>query len=156
MPNWCQNTASFYNSDKSQLNRIVESIKTESLFNEFVPLIEDDDIDVAKIKWGTKWDVYNPYELLVTEEKIVVSFDTAWSPPIQFYREMTAQGFIVDAMYYEDGIGYCGEYTSAEDDVEYSILGDSSWVEENIPKHINEEFNIAGNMAEWEQENEDE
>ena len=107
--------------------------------------------------WGTKWDISgrDNGEAAVTDDGCCVefSFDSAWSPPLEFYAKMEELGFVVDAFYYETGMAFCGRYKDGEDD-QHEIKGDSDWVEENIPQEINEEFAIAANMSDWESEEE--
>ena len=102
--------------------------------------------------WGTKWDVGSKddtggYEL--GDTVITVSFDSAWSPPVKFYEKMEELGFEVEAYYYEPGMAFCGCYTKGVDD-SYEIVGDSVWVEDNIPAEINEAFAISETMLTWE------
>ena len=102
--------------------------------------------------WGTKWDVgdkNNDCGYVVGDTAIVLSFDSAWSPPIGFYEKMEELGFSVDAMYYEPGMAFCGHYVDGED-AQYEITGNAEWVDNNIPEDINMMFAIAENMADWE------
>lgn len=61
---------------------------------------------------GTKWDVgeegfdcgYKP-----GDTEITLTFDSAWSPPSEFYAKMTDElGYDVKAYYYEPGMAFCG------------------------------------------------
>jgi hypothetical protein len=103
-------------------------------------------------EWGTKWDVGNGEITSETENMLVMYFDTAWSPAIAAYDKLTAQGFGIEAMYYEAGMQFCGSYTSEDGDDYIDITGDSSWVEHIIPSDINAQFNISKQMREWENE----
>jgi hypothetical protein len=56
--------------------------------------------------------------LLVSEthdKGVVLSFDTAWSPPIEFYIFMKGQGFHIRASYFEPGMGFCGDWIDGRD-----------------------------------------
>jgi len=57
--------------------------------------------------WGTKWDVNSNGngDPAVSSDGLGVqlSFDSAWSPPLEFYGKMEELGFTVDAFYYEPG-----------------------------------------------------
>jgi hypothetical protein len=106
-------------------------------------------------QWGTKWDINGGEITGESDTCLTMYFDTAWSPPIEAYRKLDELGFNIEAMYYESGMGFCGEYTTRHGDDSMTIIGDSTWVEANVPSNINEAFNISENMAEWEEENED-
>ena len=104
--------------------------------------------------WGCKWDVGADYAVEVDADNpntVILNFDTAWSPPIEFYETMTEMGWSIKAFYYEPGMSFCGIYEDGSDDC-YEISGDSAWVEKHIPAGINEAFNISENMAMWEDE----
>lgn len=106
--------------------------------------------------WGTKWDA-NTYDKLDdlpdTATSVCLSFDTAWSPPIDFYQHMEEEGFKIEAFYYESGMAFCGVYEDGEDDC-FDITGDSDWVEKHIPRRIDEAFSISELMSDWESEQE--
>lgn len=105
--------------------------------------------------WGTKWDINGGEIAGESDTSLTIYFETAWSPPIEAYRKLDELGFNIEAMYYESGMGFCGEYTTAHGENSMTITGDSTWVEANVPSNINEAFNISESMAEWEAENED-
>lgn len=72
-------------------------------------------------EWGTKWDARTcdndvPYTLLGNE--VTIFFDTAWSPPMQIYYALEEMGFVVEATYIEQGIGYVGHYRDGIDTCE--------------------------------------
>jgi len=103
--------------------------------------------------WGTKWDACDLD--LVSEgytskyAELIVTFDTAWSPPTEFYNQLVEQGFDVDAMYNEFGMAFCGHYTDgAEHYVEYGADRSS------IPEEVDEHFGISDVLAEWEDDEE--
>ena len=101
MPNWCNNYATIYGS-KEQIKKIADIIDANaegSLFKSLVgidPNISKEEYDAGGWYnsnceyWGCKWDV--PMELGyidIEEEEIRLSFDTAWSPPLNFYIELS-------------------------------------------------------------------
>jgi hypothetical protein len=107
--------------------------------------------------WGTKWDVGAEYAVEVdaaNPNTIILDFDTAWSPPIEFYETMTEMGWSIKAFYYEPGMAFCGLYEDGSND-EYSLDGNADWVDAHIPKAINECFAIAESMEMWEEEEEE-
>lgn len=101
--------------------------------------------------WGTKWEVCEPFCENHDDKYLTASFDTAWSPPIEFYEKMQSLGFTVRARYYESGMAFCGRYDDGALE-HYDIQGNSKWVEESIPDDINFEFGISEGMAQWEEE----
>jgi hypothetical protein len=105
--------------------------------------------------WGTKWDVNDVHVDYFTQEPDKASanfhFDSAWAPPIAFYDHLTELGFEVKAYYYEPGMAFCGKYEDGADDG-YEITGDSIWVLDNIPADIEQNFDIAEGMREWEED----
>lgn len=103
-------------------------------------------------EWGTKWDVADGEIISETPEMLVMEFNTAWAAAIPAYDKLTAQGFGIEAMYYEAGMGFCGSYTSEDGDDCIDITGDSSWVERNIPPEIDAQFAISEWMDECEQD----
>jgi hypothetical protein len=100
----------------------------------------------CKANWGTKWDAdcFTLYDGGVGHVK--VGFNTANTPPIEFYNQMVELGFGVDAFYYEGGNCYCGEYCDGSyTDYEWDDLESAK---ANIPDYIDEEFAITENMEE--------
>jgi hypothetical protein len=85
----------------------------------------------------------------------MLNFDSAWAPPIEAYSKLMSMGFYVEAMYYEPGMGFCGAWFDGNDEY-YQIEGNSEWVRENIPEHIDEAFAISEGMEQWEEENAEE
>jgi hypothetical protein len=67
--------------------------------------------DTNVTNWGTKWDVsYDDACPQFSEEEIVLSPDTAWSPPIGF-GTILAKLYQVDVelFYTEPGCDFCGK-----------------------------------------------
>ena len=52
-------------------------------------------------------------------------------------------------------MNFCGMFDNGDDDY-IEIEGDASWVEENVPKEINEMFGISDMMADYENEEQEE
>jgi hypothetical protein len=103
-------------------------------------------------EWGTKWDIIADTCERVDENTVHLSFDSAWSPPIDAYRKFEGQGFGVQAFYYEPGMAYCGIYEDGVDEcIEYGGTT-SETVREVIGERLDDYFAISENMAEWEAE----
>lgn len=65
--------------------------------------------------WGTKWNSYGP-QIDVSDGRIQVVFDTAWSPPEGVYRAICEAypGLRLEAQYYEPGIWFAGTFTGVD------------------------------------------
>lgn len=72
-------------------------------------------------EWGTKWDMNNQIEdepYTIEGNAVTMVFDTAWAPPMQIYYALEDMGFVVEATYVEQGMGYIGFYTNGVDTCE--------------------------------------
>ena len=165
MPNWCSNYTHFSHADKSQLERLKTALAEERLFSEFVPNPAGKDAEgwyEHNISaWGTKWDTGADIEhdIEFDEEDRVytlsVSFDTAWSPPLSFYKRMEEVGWQIIGYYYEPGMNFCGKWEDGEDDY-YDIPTSPEVAEDFLPEDINEVFEISQMMfMQWIDENPD-
>ena len=114
--------------------------------------------DYCVNEWGTKWDVggddYNaPQDI---PGGLMLSFDSAWSPPITAYEKLMELGFEIEAMYYEPGMAFAGVWDNGSDDYyDYSGL-DSKGIAEQLPARLDEAFWISESVAEWEEDNKEE
>jgi hypothetical protein len=139
MPNWCQNDVTFRHEDKDKIKALAERFAVENgepfqllrPVPDPVPVSEktfittmDNDGNKSQIQtsmpdwynwrvsnWGTKWEAAWPMVKEVSDNHIVVSFDTAWSPPIELYEYLTEQGWDIEAVYCEQGMGFCGQFS---------------------------------------------
>lgn len=113
--------------------------------------------------WGSKWDFgkreyEDPIKLESTRDgvRVKVGFDTAWSPPVEFYTYLRQEyGFDVVAYYFEPGVGYCGTIKNAQDD--YIDIEDFTpeWLKNHVPTKLLTVFNML-EQAEEMQESEKE
>jgi hypothetical protein len=109
--------------------------------------------DYCVNEWGTKWDVGGDGMTAELENgQLVMSFDSAWSPPVAFYEKMLDLGFEVRAYYYEGGMNFAGVWDNGDDDF-YELEGSSEAVREQIPEVLDEMFCISEGMEMWEEEN---
>ena len=160
MPNWCSNVATFRHADKSQLERLKTALEEERLFSEFVPNPDGSNVDNV-LAWGTKWDTGADCEdeIEFDEEDQVytlsVSFDTAWSPPIEFYQRMEEMGWTITGYYFEPGMNFCGKWEDGDDDFHY-IPATARDAEDYLPKDVEEVFDICQMLADREHEENDE
>ena len=115
--------------------------------------------DYCVNEWGTKWDVggddYNEPQQ-DSPNKITMSFDSAWAPPVAAMDKFMDLGFSVRLYYYEPGMCFAGIYDENGDDF-YDLSNMTSvQVAEDIPEVLDEMFGISECMAEYEAENEEE
>lgn len=160
MPNWCSNSVTLRHEDPAQIARAVEAFKRGELLSELVPNPAGEwDYDWCVANWGTKWDVggdgYSP-ATASDGLSVVLSFDSAWSPPITAYEHMAEQGFKIEAMYYESGMAFAGTWDSEFGEDHYDLSGmDSGDVAQQLPTELDECFEISAIMAEYEREEQD-
>lgn len=148
MPNWCMNNLKISHDDPNQLKKFVDAYNSGETCQSFIPRPEsinnsDAFADDGWYKWnvnnwGTKWD-FGKGELddpITIEDGLVnISFETAWSPPTQFYDYLLGLGYGVDATYFEPGMGFCGIYDNGDDD--YVDYGDDK---DSIPSRIWDDY----------------
>lgn len=161
MPNWCMNTVTFKHEDPKEIIRLQEAFTRDELLSEFIPNPNGKDADdwyTHNInEWGTKWDVGGEAEMIheQTENSIMLTFDSAWSPPIRFYQAMEELGWEIKAYYYEPGMAFCGKYSNEGGDEYYDVPETSDEVVEEIPADIDDMFAISETVANYEAENEE-
>jgi hypothetical protein len=86
----------------------------------------------------------------------MLTFESAWAPPVAAYDKLEAQGFRIRAMYYEPGMGFAGVYEDGHDHYyEYGGMN-SAAIAEELPAELDEAFGISEDVAQWEAENEEE
>jgi hypothetical protein len=135
--------------------RVQEAFEAGRLCNEFLPNPTNEwSWEHSVNTWGTKWEVEG--ELDTIEDGVILTFDSAWAPPIGLYDELHSLGYRVTARYYEPGMAFAGQYEDGHDDC-YDYSGMSS---EEIAKYLPEEvdgyFGISETVAQWEDENTEE
>lgn len=101
--------------------------------------------------WGTKWDIGSEDGAELVGDVLQLTFDSAWAPPCDAYDRLEAQGFRIEAYYYEPGMAFCGSWINGED-TEINIPTTSALAEQVIPDEIDGMFGIVENMIQWEEE----
>lgn len=182
MPNWCYNTVELTHEDPKMIARARAAFLDKGLLNEFVPIPEELKItagylgdgaeqaaleaqeasnlekhgyrnwyDYCVNEWGTKWDVTGQ-EVNDIPNGVILTFDSAWTPPTGAYDKLLDLGFEVRAMYYEPGMGFCGVWEDGCDDYyEYGGLN-SDEVAALLPQELDEAYGISESIAEYEDE----
>jgi hypothetical protein len=114
--------------------------------------------DWSVANWGTKWDIgtdddmYSQDDIDVSSGELVLSFDSAWSPPVQGLANMEKHGFEVELLYNEPGMAFCGRYATGDGDrvYEYGRLN-AAQAREVIPHKVNDEFDIIQQLLDYEE-----
>ena len=108
-------------------------------------------------EWGTKWDVGEQGASDIHPDGLTLhtNFDSAWAPPVNAYQKLEALGFRVDAMFYEGGMAFAGQYSNGNCE-DMSLEGmTADQIEEDYPE-LDECFGISESIREYERENEEE
>jgi hypothetical protein len=113
--------------------------------------------DFCVNRWGTKWDIGGDGGADLEDDGtcLTISFDSAWAPPTGVYEALTDQGYVVEACYYESGMGFCGMYTSEYGDDSYDISEMSAdEIADTIPAELDDCMGITEGIREYEAMNE--
>ena len=65
--------------------------------------------------WGTKWDSCHVEFIDETANTVDIQFETAWSPPIEWFNYIYSQGWRVHARYRDEGDMFVGVYENGKD-----------------------------------------
>lgn len=135
MPNWCENTLRIIpenDAARALLPQITERFKSsdntgnQSAFQLIHPMpselegttapsSEENWYDWRIANWGTKWEESSPFVIRSGDYELLVSFQTAWAPPLGIYQRLVKLGFDVLATYAEQGIGFAGYWINGKD-----------------------------------------
>lgn len=146
MPNWCKVNLDISSDDSNLIADFSKALLSEGLFEYFKPNPNGTwQYEWSVQNWGVKWDVEGDTIQVVQEDddRIIVEFDTAWSPPIEFFKHLESLNYNVFAMYHEEGMAYCGIYANGFDD--YYEYGDllPEEIKATIPKELDYCFSIS-------------
>jgi hypothetical protein len=159
MPNWCNNSLFIRNEDKTKVDALEQQLmkkEDQQLFGALIPRpSEHEDWYNWNIEhWGTKWEASIIDWERTSDSEIFVSFDSAWSPPIAFYDNVTNEGWDIEAQYYECGMGYIGQYIDGVDEsYEYDISDLESI--EALPEDLIEFAGLREEHEYWKESNEE-
>jgi hypothetical protein len=153
MPNWCMNNLTVSHDDPAKLQEFVDAYNSGNVCEHYLPCPKDENGEIIKDEnspnywyvwnvnnWGTKWDFgkeeyHDP--ATIEDGKVVISFNTAWSPPIGFYNELENQDYKINATYFEPGMSFCGIYKNGKDNyIEYED-------HDSIPRRIWDEYGLT-------------
>lgn len=154
MPNWCYNTASLYNEDKTKIDALEAELQKEDAqpLNHLCPNPSGEwEYEWSVNNWGTKWDI-TPSDWERTDDNtIVMHFDSAWSPPTSIYQFLENEGWSVRALYHEPGMGFVGKFEDGFDDYYEYDISDRESVE-NLPEDLIDFGGLMEEVERWEEE----
>jgi hypothetical protein len=153
MANYCDNYVTF-TGKKEDIETLYQRFKKYDkceYFTHFAEMVLGEPLsDISTFEWvysyGTKWwDI----DVTLQDDELVVSGDSAWSPPLQLIAEIT-KVFNVSAegSYYEMGMDFAGMYTAESGNLddnemtcfEYHLLQDREYAIEQLIGDINDEM----------------
>ena len=152
MPNWCDNSLHLFHSDADKVKALYDHIQSnaDTFFEYLRPNPSGEwNYEWSSTNWGTKWDSkpsdceYNESEQCI----YVCQMDTAWCPPIALYEYLVVNGWEVNALYLEEGNGFCGTFDMYGDTRYNYDITDAESIEK-LPEDLIEFCNI------WERHNE--
>jgi hypothetical protein len=121
MPNWCSNEITI-TGDVSEIVKALDSIENKEERNVFKTLIglpdgigqeeyEKDWYNINLDRFGTKWDIsYEDCDPQEFDDELVLTPNTAWSPPTEFCVNLAKKyGVEIEMYYYESGNDFCGK-----------------------------------------------
>ena len=154
MPNWCYNSLTLSNEDKSKIDALEAELQKEEseVFNHLRPNPDGEwSYEWSVNNWGTKWDVTPMDWERQDDNTIVMNFDSAWSPPTTLYEYLYSEGWSVSAMYHEPGMGFAGSYQDGYDDYYEFDWTDRESIE-NLPEDILDFSNALEDLERYEEE----
>jgi len=98
--------------------------------------------EFANSRWGTKWDIHDAHIYRDSDTSLTISFESAWSPPVNAYSTLTDMHGIemVEATWYEPGGAFCGVFM---DGVTFDkVIEEFSyeWIEDNVPPLVLDDY----------------
>jgi hypothetical protein len=174
MPNWCENEITI-TGDVSEIVKALDSIENKEERNVFKTLIglpdgisqeeyEKDWYNINLDRFGTKWDIsYEDCDPQEFDDELVLTPNTAWSPPIEFCVNLAKKyGVEVEMYYFESAMDFCGKTyilpdgTYIEDDYkymegQYRFESDYFWLDirDNIENSIYEGKSLEQFMVDY-------
>jgi hypothetical protein len=144
-------------SDTAKLQEFVDAYNSGNTCDHYLPSPKDENgkpiMDESNPdywykwqinNWGTKWDFGRDKNFddpaKIEDGKVAVSFNTAWSPPIQFYEKLVELDYNVRGSYFEPGMAYCGIWDNGVDN--YIEYGDMDNKQDIIPVALWNEYGM--------------
>ena len=131
--------------DRNKYDAFVDTLKRRlanndfEWFNTIIPRPEsqaDDWYDWNVENWGTKCDAYDFGEPDFDDNTntILLTFYTAWSPPIPIFEKLAQDGWVISAKYIDEGYGFIGQYNNEHSNLSYDI--------DDAPYDLLDEFDV--------------
>lgn len=104
--------------------------------------------DWRRANWGIKWDIGGEEHGVakLVGNRLHLSFESPWGPPEKAYAKLEALGFKVEAYYYEEGMGFCGQYINGKEEY-FNIPETREEIEAAIPEKLDDIFGISENYG---------
>ena len=153
MPNWCMNTVTF-TGPRHKLDQLEQATVKDTLLEFMAPVNRTSEnwFQIQISAWGTKWDISDG-EVADSGDKLVVSFNTAWSPPEEAFRTWAKSNpdCTFSMIYCEPGVGFAGELSwDGEYIFEKSIESDDPGYKEYIEDEFGwVDFEDEEPLTEW-------
>ena len=92
----------------------------------------EDWYDWNRYNWGTKWDAKDTIVEQLDETNFNVRFNTAWSPPIDWFEKIIPMypQLEIDLIFDEESQDYCGRMTGREGEIDLQV-GKPYFTDEN-------------------------
>lgn len=158
MPNWCDNRMTLNHEDVSKIDALEAEMSKKNAeghsmaqpFQHLCPNPSGEwDYAWSCNNWGTKWDA-NIIDWDRTDDNTITIYcDTAWSPPTTLYEYLTEQGWVVDAVYHEPGMGFIGLYTSESGDDYYEYNRSNKDSIDDLPQDCIDFAGLEDAHEEW-------
>lgn len=158
MPNWCYNNVELHHDDIAKIDALEEELKKDDAqpLNHLCPNPKGEwEYEWSVNNWGTKWDVSPMDWERFSDNCIRMNFDSAWSPPITLYEFLESEGWTVNALYHEPGMGFAGKFCDGFDEY-YEFDYTNREEVENLPDEIRDFTNAMDDLENWEAEQEEE
>lgn len=83
--------------------------------------------------WGTKWDSAHTYIDTMEDEELIVNFDTAWSPPIDFFHKIFPMypELRFEWIIGEESQQYCGKIIAEGGEIVFDESGEYIYQDED-------------------------
>lgn len=153
MPNWCMNNMTITHDDPAKLQEFVDAYNSGQTCEHYLPVPKDENGEIITDRthqnywynwccnnWGTKWDFgKDEYDdpAVVGGDAVIISFNTAWSPPNGLYDELHRQGYVLRGSYWEPGMAFCG---TIENGIDLCVNYDDK---DEIPDHLWDEYGMT-------------
>ena len=153
MPNYCDNSVTLRHDDKSKidaLDAVLSNKDDQCVLNHLRPNPTGEwQYDWSVNNWGTKWDASVIDWERRDDNEVWISFDSAWSPPTVLYEFLVEQGWDVEALYHEPGMGFAGMYTTEDGDDYYEYDVTNPDFLDELPTDIIEFAGLEDSHREW-------